>query len=401
MSAKKILVFLILMIVVGTPIVWRIVNAPTVKPQKQPDDSGAKAVAVEVVQVDRQKLLDRKSFTGTLNAYSQFDVTPKITGRLMQMRLRAGSRVTSGEAVAMLDDDEYRLAVEQAAAELEVVKSQLDAEKRQLDYALSKFNRSQRLFEGHALSQSQFEQDETAWKTAQANYQVALSLVKQKEAALRAANVRLSYCTLIAPNNGVDKNYYVARTYIDEGALVTPQTPILRLVDINALRAEIFIIERDYARVKRGMKATLTTDVHPGKKFPAEVIHISPQIDPASRQAPVELLVPNPNLALKPGMFIRAEIVFNTKDNAIVVPFDALCERNGIQGLFKINPDGKSASFVAVEIGIRDGNLIEIVSPADFGGRVVTVGTYLLGTEGGKVIVFNPDAKKTKQYEGR
>lgn len=397
MSFKKILILLILAAVVAAPIVWKFFDDTKGKQTGQPGKDTARAVAVEAAQVYSRTLPDRKSFTGTLNAYSQFDVTPKITGRLTRMRLRPGAQVTSGQVVAMLDDDEYRLAVEQAAAELDVARAQLDAERRQLDFAQSKFNRSKRLFDGQALSQSQFEQDETAWKTAEANYQVALSLVKQREAALRAANVRLAYCTLTAPANSAEKTYYVARTYVDEGALVAPQTPVLRLVDIDQLRAEIFVIERDYARIDVGMKATLATDAYPGREFPAEVIHISPQIDPASRQAPVELLVPNPELKLKPGMFIRAEIVFDIRENAVVVPFDALSDRNGRQGVFKINPDGDSASFVPVETGIRDGDMIEIVAPPGFSGRVVTLGNYLLGADGGKVIVFDSKHRKTEK----
>jgi multidrug efflux pump subunit AcrA (membrane-fusion protein) len=96
-----------------------------------------------------------------------------------------------------------------------------------------------------------------------------------------------------------------------------------------------------------------------------------------SRQARVEIEVPNRNRLLKPGMFIRVQIELNRHDDATVVPVAALTKRNSQQGVFLADTQNMKAHFIPVTLGIVNTELAEVVKPS-LSGSVVTVGDHLL-----------------------
>jgi len=96
-----------------------------------------------------------------------------------------------------------------------------------------------------------------------------------------------------------------------------------------------------------------------------------------SRQARVEVEIPNAARVLKPGMFVRAQLEFARHDEATVVPVVAVVRRNGKQGVFLADTGEMKARFIPVTVGIVDGELAEVVKPA-LSGMVVTMGHHLL-----------------------
>ena len=99
----------------------------------------------------------------------------------------------------------------------------------------------------------------------------------------------------------------------------------------------------------------------------------------------MQLEIPNPELKLKPGMFVRVRLEFASKDNAVVIPRNAIVKRDGRQGVFEIDPEKRIAQFVPVELGISSGNRVEILSP-DLKRAVATLGNHLL-TDGVPVLI--------------
>ena len=151
----------------------------------------------------------------------------------------------------------------------------------------------------------------------------------------------------------------------------------MTVVALDPLIAVIFVSEREYGRLAPGQSVVLQTDAYPGRSFSGEVLRVSPVFEPRSRQARVELRVPNAEQLLKPGMFVRADTVLSRVDDAVIVPATAVVEREDRTALFMIDEESSAARLVPVEIGVQDGERLQILSPP-LNGQVVTLGQQLL-----------------------
>jgi RND family efflux transporter MFP subunit len=167
--------------------------------------------------------------------------------------------------------------------------------------------------------------------------------------------------------------------------MLAPNTSIVSVLDIRALTGVIYVIERDYSKVRTGQEASVSTDAFPGRTFPGKVVRVAPILKETSREARVEIEVPNPEGLLKPGMFIRVQIEFSRVDDAMVVPLSAVAKRNGKQGVFQVNMEEMTAQFVPVDLGIVNNERAQILAPP-LTGQVVTLGHHLL-EDGGAIIL--------------
>ena len=335
------------------------------------------AVAVEVAPIQKTTIRDIGRFAGSLLPRSYFVVAPKIAGRLEKLMVNIGDFVKRGQLIAVLDDEEYAQQVEQARAELEVAKATVAESRSMLDMAQREFERAKALRQKKIASESELDAAEAQYKTQDAKYKVALAQVAQKEAALKATQVRLSYTKIRAWWEDGNESRIVGERFVDEGAMLKANDPIVSVLDIHALTGVIHVIERDYSDVRVGQEAIVTTDAFPDRIFTGKILRVAPLLKETSREARVEIEVPNRDRLLKPGMFIRAQIEFSSHDNATVVPSAALAKRNGQQGIFVADTENRKAHFVPVTVGVVDGKLAEVVKPA-LSGYVVTLGQHLL-----------------------
>jgi multidrug efflux pump subunit AcrA (membrane-fusion protein) len=114
-------------------------------------------------------------------------------------------------------------------------------------------------------------------------------------------------------------------------------------------------------------------------------VRIAPLLKEDSRQARVEIELPNQENILKPGMFVRVQLTFAKIENATVVPAAALVERNNQQGVFLADLQASKATFVPVKVGVSTPTQIQIIEPP-LAGSVVTLGQYLL-EDGGMILL--------------
>ncbi len=342
-------------------------------------------VAVEVVLIKKASIRQMGSFTGSLYPFSEFILAPKIAGRLEKILIHIGDTVKGGQLVAVLDDDEYRQQVIQAKAELEVAQANLQERKSTIENAKREYERTVALRKKKIISESQIDAAESEFKTQQAKLEVAIAQVSQKEAALKIANVRLSYTQIQVPENNTTGDRVVGERFVDVGAMLAPNTPIASVLDIGKLIAAIHVIERDYPKIQLGLEAVISTDAFPGRTFNGKVIRIAPFLKEKSREARVEVEIPNAQKLLKPGMFVRVQIQFDEHENVTVVPLTALVKRNGTQGVFLVDSQEQKARFVPVTVGIVNSVQAEVLNPP-ITGSVVTLGHHLL--EDGALIII-------------
>lgn len=337
----------------------------------------AATVAVETSPIQQTTIRDVGLFSGTLLPKSQFTVAPKIPGRLEKLFVNIGDAVRRGDLIALLDSNEFFQQVEQARAELEVAVANVEESFSALGVAQRELDRVQTLREKKIASEAELDSAQAQYDAQLAKYRVALAQVAQREAALNAAQVRFSYTQIVAAWEDGDEKRIVGERFVDEGEMLRANDPIVSVLEIHLLTAVIHVIERDYSMVQAGQEAVISTDAFPERTFPGTIVRVAPLLKETSRQARVEIEVPNPQRLLKPGMFIRAQLEFAKHEGATVVPAAAIARRSGKQGVFVTDTEKRRVTFVPVTLGISQNGLSEVLDPP-LSGAVVTLGQHLL-----------------------
>jgi RND family efflux transporter MFP subunit len=348
-------------------------------------------VAVEVAPVQQTTVQDIGWYSGSLYPHAAFVIAPKIGGRLEKIWVNIGDELQDSQLIAVLDDAEYKQQVSQAGAELEVARANLLEQENALENAKREHERAVALREKKIASESQLDASLSELKAQEAKLKVTFARVAQSEAAMRVANVRLEYTQIHVPSNNSAGYRVVGERFVDEGAMLAANTPIVSVIDIGTLIAAIHVVEQDYAKINIGQEAAISTDAFPDRSFSGKVLRIAPILKEKSREARIEIEIPNPQKILKPGMFVRAQIQFEKHENATVVPTAAVIKRDNSQGVFLVDSEGKTARFVPVTRGIVDSKITEIRTPV-ITGSVVVLGQHLL-EDGASIII--PDKQVT------
>ena len=175
-----------------------------------------------------------------------------------------------------------------------------------------------------------------------------------------------------------------AKNY-EDGELYGGQ-PILILTQIDKLKALVAIPETYFPLFKAGMKLTLASEIYPGQTFPATVEIVYPTIDPSSHTFQCKIVIPNTKNLLRPGMYVTTTIGLG-KANAIVVPYQSVEKLVGANDRYVFIVENGCAKRVAVELGQRFDQDIEIIAPEIKAGvEFVTTGQHKL-VDGVKVNV--------------
>jgi RND family efflux transporter MFP subunit len=347
----------------------------------------ASSVAVEVDDVLVLPLREVGHFSGSLQARSRFVLSSKVGGRLSSISVDVSDPVKRGQVVARLEDREYATAVRQAQADLDVARANLRDADNSRETARLESARAEKLFKNKIASQMELENAQTALRKAEIQHTVAEAQIRQKRAALDTMQERLDSTRIIAEwEGGGGQSRVVGERFVDAGALLKANDPLVSIIDMSSLTATISVTEAMYSRITLGLKAQAETDAIPGRSFNGAVERISPVLNQTSRQAEVRVSLPNPSGVLKPGMFVRVSIEYSNRQKALSVPVLALVKRGDREGVFLLSEDKKTVRFVPVRTGISDSGRTEILDPPDLSGQVVTLGHHLL-QDGSEVFV--------------
>jgi RND family efflux transporter MFP subunit len=388
---KRFLTFVIILAFLSL-VGWQVYKKMIASPTRFERERRAVPVAVEVMPVKQSTIQDIGYFTGTLHPKSEYIVAPKVGGRLERLYVDIGDRVKRGQLIARLEDAEYLQQVDQARAELEVARAKIEETRSNLGIAEREFQRAKTLREKKIASESELESAEAQFKAQSAMLKVAKAQLAQQEAALKASQVRLSYTQIKASWEDGDDYRVVGERFVHEGTMLAPNASIVSILEIGVLTAVVHVIERDYSKIVIGQEAVVTTDAYPGRLFSGKVVRIAPLLRETSREARIEIEVPNPDQSLRPGMYVRIQVEFEKHPDAMVVPMPALIKRQSRDGVFIVDTEKRIARFIPVTVGIANDHWVEVVEPP-LTGLVVTLGQHLL-SDGSPVIL--PDSEPGK-----
>jgi membrane fusion protein (multidrug efflux system) len=316
--------------------------------------------AVEVARVETMRLTDDAQAVGSLRSRQGVIVRPEVSGRITQLNFRDGDRVRKGQLLVQLDDQLPLAQVQQAQAELSI--------------AQANHKRNQELVAQNFISQRSVDESSANLQVAQAK----LSLAQATAARLR----------IVAPFDGITGIRTVnVGDYLKDGA------DIVNIEDIAAIFVDFRLPERFQTKLQRGQRAVVDIDALPGRKFSAVVQAIDPLVDANGRSVGVRGCIDNRALQLRPGMFARVTAVFGERENARVIPEEAIVPQGGRQTVIKLvdGPDGDTriAQRVEVKVGIRRPGRVEITDGLQAGDMVVTAGQQRVQRDGMPVRVID------------
>ena len=322
--------------------------------------AGGRPPSVEVAQVEALRLTDDTQAVGSLRSRRGVVLRPEVSGRITQLNFTDGQRVKKGQVLVQFDDQLPQAQVQQALAELSI--------------AQANQKRNQELVAQNFISQRSL--DESA-----ANLQVA-------RAKLSLAQATAARLKIIAPFDGIAGIRMVnVGDYLKDGA------DIVNIEDIDAIFVDFRLPERFQAKVKRGQTAMLDMDALPGRKFSAKIQAIDPLIDANGRSVGVRGCIDNRQLQLRPGMFARVNAVFGVRENARVIPEEAIVPQGGKQFVIKLlpgdTPQSRVSQRVEVKLGLRSPGKVEVLEGLEIGDTVVLAGQQRVPRDGMAVNVVD------------
>jgi RND family efflux transporter MFP subunit len=345
------------------------------------------AVTVETAETQLMTMRDIGSFSGSLKPISGFTIASKISGRLEQLLPDIGDNVNRGEVIAVLDDDVYQQQLEQARASLRVAEAQVEQGRLAFKAAEANWTAQKTLYDKGYSTQAVMDQTDADKAAAEAKYNTVLAEVQKAQASLRTAEIQLSYTRIKAEWSGGGNTRVVGERFAEEGNLLSPNQPILTLLDISTVTAEIDVTESDYAKIKKGMPAGIISDIHPDRTFSGKLTRLAPILREESRLARAEVDIPNPSGSLKPGMFVQVQIEYARHEDALAVPEAAVVKRDGRDGVFLVDESNLSVDLIPISVGITQAGFTEILEPS-ISGKVVILGQDQL-QDGSRINLVN------------
>jgi membrane fusion protein (multidrug efflux system) len=322
--------------------------------------NAGKPVTVEAAKVDVARLSDDTQAVGSLRSRRGVVLRPEVSGRITQLNFTDGQRVRKGQVLVQFDDQLPLAQVQQSQAELSIARANQ--------------KRNQELVAQNFISQRSL--DESA-----ANLQVA-------EAKLSLAKATAARLKIIAPFDGIAGIRLVnVGDYLKDGA------DIVNIEDIEAIYVDFRLPERFQNKVRRGQTAMLDIDALPGRKYNAQIQAIDPLIDANGRSIGIRGCIDNRQLQLRPGMFARVNTVFGVRENARVIPEEAIIPQGNRQFVIKLlegpNEQTRTTKRVEVKVGLRSPGKVEILEGLEPGDTVVATGQQRVQRDGTVVSMMN------------
>jgi membrane fusion protein (multidrug efflux system) len=298
-------------------------------------------------------LVDETQAVGSLRSRQGVMLRPEVAGRVKQIFFNDGQRVRKGQLMVQLEDQLQQAQVAQARAELSI--------------AEANHKRNQELVAQNFISQRSLDESAAALEVSRAK--------------LSLAQATLQRLQVLAPFDGI-----TGLKQINVGDYLKDGADMVNVEDIDAVLLDFRLPERFQAKVRAGQKAQLTVDALPGRPFSAIVQAVDPLIEANGRSVGVRGCIDNRQQQLRPGMFARVNAVFGSRDNALVIPEEAIIPQGGRTFVVKVvqgdKPDVRVSERVVVKVGLRQPGKVEILEGLSAGDTVVTAGHQRLQKDG-------------------
>ena len=321
------------------------------------EDEETASIPVEVAVARRGSIAAAWRGSATLEAEAEAEVVARASGIVESLAVEEGDTVSAGDVLARLDDDQLRIEVTRAKANMD---------KLTADFARAKQVYAEKIISLEAFDRIRFD-------------------LQAAKAAYDLAQLNLKYSTIRAPITGV-----VSARHIKVGNLVNVNTPAFHIIKFDPLLAVLHVPEREIYKLKKQQTADLSFDAYPGETFTGVVTRINPVVDPGTGTVKVTVeMNDSAQPKLKPGMFGRVLIFYDRHDDTLIIPGEAIVTEDARDAVFVIKA-GK-ATRTPVVVGFSQGGDVEILEGIEDNAVVVTTGQTSLREDSLVEFVDAPD----------
>jgi len=362
----KALIAALLAAIIGA-VVYMAVRGPAAAPAAAAATTQPLELAsVDVTTVALQKLSRSLPLSGSMSPIVQATLKSKVGGEVELVPLREGQDVREGEVLARIDTRNLQAQYDRQLAAV-------DRARADLDLATLNRDKNRVLLDQHYISQNTYEATESAYAGMVANLKLA-------EADARLAKIGLEDAVIRAPFAGT-----VAKRHVQPGEKVSMDSTIVTLVDLRQMVLEAAVPAADIPAVQIGQPAKFKVGGFGSREFVGEVQRINPITADGSRAITIYIAVPNPNRALKGGMFAQGALTLDTTEPVLAVPQRAVHAEAGATYVYTLRDEkiartnvrvgaaGPGATFVEVREGLAAGDRVIVteITAAQIGQKVL------------------------------
>ena len=362
----KALIAALLAAIIGA-VVYMAVHGPAAAPAAAAATTQPLELAsVDVTTVALQKLSRSLPLSGSMSPIVQATLKSKVGGEVELVPLREGQDVREGEVLARIDTRNLQAQYDRQLAAV-------DRARADLDLATLNRDKNRVLLDQHYISQNTYEATESAYAGMVANLKLA-------EADARLAKIGLEDAVIRAPFTGT-----IAKRHVQPGEKVSMDSTIVTLVDLRQMVLEAAVPAADIPAVQIGQPAKFKVGGFGSREFVGEVQRINPITADGSRAITIYIAVPNPNRALKGGMFAQGALTLDTTEPVLAVPQRAVHAEAGATYVYTLRDEkiartnvrvgaaGPGATFVEVREGLAAGDRVIVteITAAQVGQKVL------------------------------
>lgn len=297
---------------------------------------------VEAIQVERGSLPLVQRLTGEMRARNQIEIYPEINARITEVRVSDGERVSEGDTLVRLRDDDIREQLNQARFDYEIASAQLRQAQANLRRLEAQYERTKQLAEMNLEAQLELETIQADIDEAEATVDLAESQRERAASQVNQQESNLENTVVRAPIDGV-----VGNRNAEVGQSINPNTQLFRIGDIENMRIFVTLTESMSNVIEPGNRAELISPDDEGNRTVATVARISPFLDPVTHTTIAELEVESNDGSLRPGMFVTLDIFYGETDESVIIPKTALYDHpmEGETGIYVADMEAMEMEF--------------------------------------------------------
>lgn len=308
--------------------------------------------AVDLATIEPRVLTRVLPLSGTMTPFVQATVKAEVGGEVEQVTVREGQDVAAGDIIARIDARNLQAQYDRELA---------GVEKARADMQLAQLNRDKNrsLLDQKFISQNTFEQTESAYAASVASFKLA-------EAQARVAKINLDDAVVRAPFSGT-----IAQRHVHPGEKVSPDSPLVTLVDLRQLVLEAAIPAADIPSVQIGQAARFQVGGFGQRDFEGQVQRINPVTTEGSRAITLYIAVPNADRALKGGMFAQGQLTLISTQPVLAAPVRAVREEAGANYVFTFKDGTIERTPVSLGAPVEGSAFVEVREGLAAGDRVI------------------------------
>lgn len=349
--------------------------------------------AVKVLPLTPRPIKETLRLTGEIKAESEIIVQPEISGRVLSILVEEGQLVKANQVVAVMDDETIRLQIQQSEATLAGIQANVRQAELNAARMRTEKERYAELLRLKYISQQDYDNVENSYLAAQSSVEALKAQLASTTKNLELLKLQLGKTRVYSPITG-----YVIKIPATLGMNLTSGSTLLTMVALNPVKLVFNVDQRDTVKIKKGVPVKFSCDLYPELEFTGIVREVAPSYDAKTRTLSLAATLRNPENRLLPGLFGNAEIIVGEKPDALVVPSEAVVNRDGVIGVFVVDQK-QEARFRPVTTGLSADNQIEVTNGLQSGELVVILGQNRL--RDGQTVQLLRDGQKGTKGEHR